>query len=1161
MTSQTPASRGPGNGTPASARADEAARLFAVDPARNVVLEASAGTGKTSILVNRYLNLLAAGVDPANILAITFTRKAAAEMRERIVARLRRAAGESPDGAARWRDLRDRLGEVNISTIDSFCLSLLKEFPLEADLEPGFEMADDTESLRLEEESLDRALRAGRRLASADPDVRLALGSLGEAKVRAAIEALLKRRLVTLGALKRYLRSTPAALTAGTAEAALVARLAGAFDASAGGIDRFIATGPGADAGFRLLGDDLRAIAAGRSGPTLGGAIARLRSHFLTGKGEPRKKPSHLKSEFATAADYREHGRTIAEAAPGVVDAFDAFGRDLNVVLARGVGRMFRIAARIHVRALESHGLIDFTEGLARTLRLLGQMDEFARSRYRLESRYHHVLVDEFQDTSRAQWRLVARLIESWGEGAGLAASTGLDPTIFVVGDRKQSIYGFRDADVRVMPHAGRIIEGLRPDRDARRSIRHSFRAVPTLLAFTNDLFDRVEVAAARRDGFRYRASDRFPVDQEASAGVDALGIVAAASAQASAAGVAAEIGRLLAGATIRDRDTGVRREASPGDIAILFRTRSGHRDFEQALEERGIPSYVYKGLGFFDADEVRDLLALARWLADPRSDIRAAALLRSRLVRLSDDGLRRLGASAAAALADPSGAPLAEALDAEDRRVFELTRASVARWLGLVDRVPPADLIDRILDETAYAMETRGGRRVQAAENIKKFRGLVRRSQNRGYATMARLARHLDRVSYSDEGNAVIDAADAVNLMTIHAAKGLEFPVVFVVNVGRGSGSSRDPVVVERQGPGAPPLVAIGPAAASARGLVTAREREETKRLCYVAITRARDRLYFAGHLDAKGGFRPAPASLAQVLPASFRDLFPAAAAATTGATVEWAPEGGGRYPFTVCGEEAAARVEAMGEASGVPAARAALAGSLPINRFEPVPARVEALRVAVTSLASRAGGPGGGEDQSGDGDAHIPPLAPIGPRSPEATLVGTLVHALFERLAREDELPDEATLVSLATERSGSEDLTGVTDPARLVASAVRLFLDMHGQLARHASTAVGRRLHEVPFSLRVPADERARWAIPAALPFEAGTLAVRGTIDCLVLRPDGAITVVDFKTGAPRDEDERQLAIYAEAVRSMFPGRRVEGLIIRPTRQRNRDGEASV
>src|ERR671918_242034 len=134
---------------------DERARRLAVDPLRNVALEASAGTGKTRVLVDRYVRLLEAGVAPRNILAITFTRKAAAEMRQRILATLRQRQREGGISPARWREIRDAFGDIAISTIDAFCLSLLHEFPLEAGVDPGFDLADETETPRFIEASLD----------------------------------------------------------------------------------------------------------------------------------------------------------------------------------------------------------------------------------------------------------------------------------------------------------------------------------------------------------------------------------------------------------------------------------------------------------------------------------------------------------------------------------------------------------------------------------------------------------------------------------------------------------------------------------------------------------------------------------------------------------------------------------------------------------------------------------------------------------------------------------------------------------------------------------------------------------------------------------------------------------------------------------------------
>src|SRR5206468_12671390 len=168
----------------------------------------------------------------------------------------------------------------------------------------------------------------------------------------------------------------------------------------------------------------------------------------------------------------------------------------------------------------------------------------------------------------------------------------------------KQSIYGFRDADPAIVDEAATFIEGLRAEGTPRRAITVSFRSDPAILAFVNDVFAEIAGAApvARNDAFRYGDDDRFPVERPADG--DPVRFMAGGTVQQAAAQVADEIVRLLSSETVRDRTTGMRRRACAADVAILFRSRDSHREFEAALDRRGVPTYVYKGLGFFESDE-----------------------------------------------------------------------------------------------------------------------------------------------------------------------------------------------------------------------------------------------------------------------------------------------------------------------------------------------------------------------------------------------------------------------------------------------------------------------------------------------------------------------------------------------------------------------------
>jgi ATP-dependent helicase/nuclease subunit A len=937
-----------------SARSDAAARAHAVDPARNVVLEASAGTGKTSVLVERYVNLLRAGVEPDHILAITFTRKAAAEMRERIVARLREAARLSQLDAGRWRELRERLGDIAIATIDAFCLSLLREFPLESDVDPGFDLADDTEAPRLIAEALDQSLRICRGLARSDDDVALLFAQLGERRLRTGLAALLDRRLVAPQALRRYLSSGPRDLNAAEVCRRAAGRLRDVFAGVAGGVERFLADGPRGQLSFAMLADDIRTLCTGTVVPAFERRedqaefrvlVDRLRAYFVKADGSPREGSfsgtGFTGADCASDAVWKRHRAAAASIAPAVGQAVQGFRRDLNVVLSRAVWRVFGVTVSEYQRTLDSRALLDFSGVLERAVKLLADMDEFAQSRFKLEARYRHVLVDEFQDTSRAQWQLVAQLVRNWGEGFG-AASDALQPSIFIVGDRKQSIYGFRDAEVTVLDDAAAFVTALRERDDPRHAISVSFRSTRQILAFVNDLFTDMHKAPDRPDRFRYDETDRFPLEEFAegaergvtvrlkpdatteSSGSDnhqttlpwdspsedeedisssadssepSLGLVVAGNITEAAEGVASEVSAVIGTATVRDRATGVRRAARASDIAVLFRSRDTHREYEKALERHGIPTYVYKGLGFFDADEVQDAVALLRFLADPHSNLRAAALLRSRVVRLSDRGVAMLAPRLAAALTDVEPPETAKQLSAEDTHVFMQLRSALPEWRALVDRVTPSELLSRLLRETSLSYELHGPRYRQSRENLKKLRAMIRRFQNRGYATLARVVDHIDQLALGDESNATIDAHDAVSLMTVHAAKGLEFPIVFIVDLSRGTGSARAPirVVADIKGESS---VAVADYQSEADEDAVARDREETKRLLYVAVTRARDRLYLSG-VAVDGVFKPTRGALGGVLPDSMRAVFGSAAAA--GPRLTWTSSSRHEHEFVV--------------------------------------------------------------------------------------------------------------------------------------------------------------------------------------------------------------------------------------------------------------------
>jgi ATP-dependent helicase/nuclease subunit A len=755
----------------------------AVDARGVVFVSAGAGTGKTKVLVERFARAVCdEGVDVESILVITYTEKAAGELRARIRARL----------AERGRpDLARALDGAWISTIHGFCHRLLRSHPFAAGVDPRFRVLDESQGRVLRGEAFDTALTAF--CADDDPERLRLLAVYGTAGLRRMLTGVYETLRSAGRELVLELGERPS-LEAAVEELRTAARCL-AEDAEAGDSQREAA---------RLA---------------LGLLEQTARADRLVDLGDLR-----LRGE--RAATYEEARRSVEQAA---LDELAAADRDLLQELLAGFADSYQ-----HAKDRES--ALDF-EDLQLRARDLLRDDASIREREQL--RFRSIMVDEFQDTNRLQCELIDLL------------SAGAGPVeLFFVGDEFQSIYGFRHADVQVFRERRAAAgAGVLP-------LTMNYRSRAEVLAVVNHLF-----GADFGDEFQpLTASREFP-DPVFGSPVELLVTDKSSYAdsgvhwrRAEARAIARRVRQLI--------DAG---DAVPGEIVLLFAAGTDAEWYEEELRALGVRTYRGTGRGYFGQQQVVDLLAYLRLLRNRYDDEALVSVLASPFVGVSNDALVLLRRAAPRRpLFVALERDLPEVLPERDAQLLRAFRQRYDRLTAAMARLSLERLCEQILSEHDYDLAVLAqwdGRRRYA--NFRKLARLARSYEElrgRDVEGFVRFVRDQETVGAREvEAVAEEEGGDAVRLLTIHAAKGLEFKVVVVADAGRDRAPPAsdeilalsdgrfgfrvaDPVTSERRGAYAYEAVK------EARKV---EERAERLRLYYVAMTRAIDRLIVSGSID----------------------------------------------------------------------------------------------------------------------------------------------------------------------------------------------------------------------------------------------------------------------------------------------------------------------
>ncbi|HUD27766.1 MAG TPA: double-strand break repair helicase AddA [Novosphingobium sp.] len=1125
-------------------------QMRAVDPQETVWLSASAGTGKTQVLSSRVLRLLLQpGVDPSQVLCLTFTKAGATEMAARINGTLAewvrlddidlgmRLAAIGAEGTeanrARARTLFAAVldspgGGLRIDTIHAFSQWLLATFPQEADLIPGSRPMEERERDLLARQVLADLLVEAETDPVGDPDL---LRAVEQFSLRHGPDAVLEFLLRCASARNAWFG--PGGWQAGDMRANVLRLIGldpGADRASLGALCADAAfdvaslrrcmevnhewgtkTGLGAVDAISewLLGDDAQRLAG----------IDALAGVFLTQKGEPKASKSQDKLD----PDYPGYCARVVGCITAIRAARSLLDLADRLVPALRLGRAFAIAWD---EAKQREGLIDFDDQIRRAADLLGNRAQADWIRYKLDRRFDHILVDEAQDTNAAQWDIIFAMAGEFWAGLGQHDDRPgeLMRTLFVVGDYKQAIFRFQgtspenfrraaDRVRREMGAAAQNAEMLRSNiapRELREyGLDRSFRTAQAVLDFVDRAIMWIghESFGLDRPAELHQGQDRpgyvalwRPVgegdgddDDDTGEGEDGtapnwLSRPDRQMAERIALQVREWLDRQGPGLTLVK---GGRRRAGAGDIMVLVRQRKELAGLIVArLHAAGVPVAGVDRLRLGAPLAVKDLVAALRFAVQPLDDLNLAALLVSPLVGWSQEQLL-------AHAWRPRHTHLWDHLRRSREPDVAAVMAQLGDLLAKADYDPPQDLLHWLL-----VGPWQGRRRLVArlgTEANDPIDELVNAARAYVVTDTPSLAGFL---AWFDAGDGELkreadNAAGLVRVMTVHGSKGLQAPVVILADATSNPDNARergielpDPANPARAIP-LPPLSKDEKQGRIAERIEEARAADEQEhwRLLYVAMTRAEEALFVGGALGSRDRGEPSPKSWY----ARLRELFAPDAEVAD-------PIWGGRC-------EDGERVAPVPAEAGAP--QLALRDPLPAWLERGPPAEPRPPRPLAPSAL-------------GEEDAPDPPFPPGAGR--DAARRGTLVHKLLERL------PDVAA------------DRREDAGQAWLARHAADLDAETRDVLLAGALAVIG---NPEWADLFTP-DSLAEVPVAAVV----GGQVVAGTIDRLVIEP-GRVRLVDYKSARrPPAAVEavpvgvlRQMGAYAAALEATFPGRTIE------------------